>query len=116
LNNLDISIFHIDNSVLINLNGFLDASGSPTLHSALEKFIEDNPFLISIIFNLKDLTYISSSGVGVFTYFWAFAQRRNIEVYFCNIKPKVESVLNTLGFMPHLSVIEPPKQKGSKIL
>ena len=116
LHGLSISAFHFDTTVIITMDGYLDSSDAPVLQPALEKFVTKNPSIEYIIFNLQGLTYIASSGVGLFTYFWSFARQRNGEISFCNIKPKVKSVLETLGFMPHLKEINAPRESGSRIL
>jgi len=49
---------------VIELKGYLDAHTAPDLETAFQKLMTENKF--NIVVNCRDLSYISSAGLGVF--------------------------------------------------
>ena len=49
---------------VIELKGYLDAHTATDLESAFQRLLTDRKF--NIVVNCRDLTYISSAGLGVF--------------------------------------------------
>jgi anti-sigma B factor antagonist len=85
------------------LEGYLDAHTAPELESAISNIISDGGK--RIIVNFNDLDYISSAGLGVFMEFIEEVRDRGGDIKLTNMKPKVFSVFDLLGF-PMLFDIE----------
>ena len=81
---------------VIDLKGYLDAHTAPDLENAFQKLLSDKKF--NIIVNCKDLTYISSAGLGVFMAFIEDVRKNSGDIKLSNMSPKVYNVFDLLGF------------------
>ena len=64
MNNFSINTRENGNVQILDLKGYLDAHTTPDLEKALQTLVEKQKF--NILVNCKELTYISSAGLGVF--------------------------------------------------
>lgn len=78
------------------LNGELDAHTANELENSLKELITHNN--LSIIVNFSGLDYISSAGLGVFMGFIEEVRDAGGDIKLTNMKPKVFSVFDLLGF------------------
>lgn len=81
---------------VLELKGYLDAHTAPELEEALQKLVNDKKF--NIIVNCKDLSYISSAGLGVFMAFIEDVRRNKGDIKLSNMSSKVYNVFDLLGF------------------
>jgi len=84
-----------DNTIIITLNGELDASSSVILDEELA-----NPEIMKyskILIDCKDLHYISSAGLGVFISHLQRFEDAQIKLIFFNMQEKVRNVFEILG-------------------
>ncbi|HUL43801.1 MAG TPA: STAS domain-containing protein [Bacteroidota bacterium] len=81
---------------VLDLKGYLDAHTAPELEKAFQKLIDGKKF--SIVVNCKDLTYISSAGLGVFMAYIEDVRKNNGDIKLSNMSPKVYNVFDLLGF------------------
>jgi anti-sigma B factor antagonist len=86
--NKDISI--------IDLKGYLDAHTAPELEDVFQKLIKNKKF--QLVVNFKDLSYISSAGLGVFMAFIEDVRANAGDIKLSNMTPKVFNVFDLLGF------------------
>ena len=96
---------------IINLRGYLDAHTAPELESAIENIIKQGKS--KILVNFRDLDYISSAGLGVFMAFIEEVREKGGDIKLADMKPKVFSVFDLLGF-PLLFDVE--KEEFSAIM
>lgn len=94
---------------ILRLKGFLDAHTAHVLERAIEEKVKDGHN--SIIVNFKDLEYISSAGLGVFMVFIEEVRSRGGDIKLTEMKPKVFTVFDLLGF-PMLFDIVPTDQEA----
>lgn len=92
----DIIHNEINDIDLLYLNGFLDAHTAPILETKIGDLLESGNFKIIIV--LRDLDYISSAGLGVFMAFIEDIREKGGDIKIANMKPKVFSVFDLLGF------------------
>lgn len=78
------------------LNGYLDAHTAPELESAIGGIIDAGSN--KIIVNFSELDYISSAGLGVFMAFIENVRDTGGDIKLVEMKPKVFSVFDLLGF------------------
>jgi anti-sigma B factor antagonist len=78
------------------LNGELDAHTAPVLETALNDLISTGQNRILV--NFRDLDYISSAGLGVFMAFIEDVRNNGGDIKLADMKPKVFSVFDLLGF------------------
>jgi anti-sigma B factor antagonist len=76
--------------------GFLDAHTAPDFETELRKAIDSGR--VHLIVNCKDLTYISSAGLGVFMGCIEDVRDREGDIKISNLTPKVFHVFELLGF------------------
>jgi len=81
---------------VLDLKGYLDAHTAADLEGAFQKLIDDRKF--NIVVNCKDLTYISSAGLGVFMAFIEDVRKNAGDIKLSNMSPKVYNVFDLLGF------------------
>lgn len=81
---------------ILELKGYLDAHTAPELERALQMLVSDRKY--NIIVNCKDLSYISSAGLGVFMAFIEDVRKYKGDIKLSNMSTKVYNVFDLLGF------------------
>jgi anti-sigma B factor antagonist len=81
---------------VIDLKGYLDAHTAPDLENAFQKLINEKKF--NIVVNCRDLSYISSAGLGVFMAYIEDVRKNQGDIKLTNMSPKVYNVFDLLGF------------------
>ncbi len=92
----DIEIKTIEDIDCLYLKGYLDAHTAPDLEDAISNIINNGR--IKIIINFSNLDYISSAGLGVFMAFIEALREKGGDIKMSDMKPKVFSVFDLLGF------------------
>jgi anti-sigma B factor antagonist len=85
-----------ENVSVIELKGYLDAHTAPELETAFQKLITEKKF--NIIVNCRDLSYISSAGLGVFMAYVEDVRNNKGDIKLSNMTSKVYNVFDLLGF------------------
>jgi anti-sigma B factor antagonist len=81
---------------VLELRGYLDAHTAPELEKAFQLLMDSKKY--NIIVNCKDLTYISSAGLGVFMAYIEDVRKNNGDIKLSNMSPKVYNIFDLLGF------------------
>lgn len=81
---------------VLELKGYLDAHTAPKLEEVLQNLMKNSRF--NIVVNCKDLSYISSAGLGVFMAFIEDVRKNKGDIKLTNMSPKVYNVFDLLGF------------------
>jgi anti-sigma B factor antagonist len=81
---------------VLEIKGYLDAHTAPELESAIEGLVKDRKF--NILVNCRDLTYISSAGLGVFMAYIEEVRKNQGDIKLSNMSPKIFNVFDLLGF------------------
>lgn len=81
---------------VLELKGYLDAHTAPKLEEAFQNLLKGERF--HIVVNCRDLSYISSAGLGVFMAFIEDVRKNNGDIKLTNLSPKVYNVFDLLGF------------------
>jgi anti-sigma B factor antagonist len=89
---------------VLYIKGYLDAHTAPDLENAIQSLIDNKKF--KIIVNFKDLTYISSAGLGVFMGFIEDIRKNGGDIKLTNMKPKIYRVFDLLGFPTLYDIME----------
>ena len=92
---MDITTSKSEDYLILEISGDLDASSSMLLDSAITQAIQEKE--TNIIVNCKNLSYISSAGLGVFMSYIQDFKDNNIFFSLCNLSEKVRNVFNILG-------------------
>jgi len=81
---------------VLELKGYLDAHTSPKLEEAFTGLLSSSRY--RIVVNCKDLSYISSAGLGVFMEYIEDVRKHEGDIKLSNMSPKVYNVFDLLGF------------------
>jgi len=81
---------------VLELKGYLDAHTAPKLEEALQNLLKNSRFNMWV--NCRDLSYISSAGLGVFMAFIEDVRKNKGDIKLTNMSPKVYNVFDLLGF------------------
>ncbi len=81
---------------VLELKGYLDAHTAPKLEEALQNLLKNSRF--NIVVNCRDLSYISSAGLGVFMAFIEDVRKNKGDIKLTNMSAKVYNVFDLLGF------------------
>lgn len=81
---------------VIELKGYLDAHTAPDLENAFQKLLTEKRY--NIVVNCRDLSYISSAGLGVFMVYVEDVRNNKGDIKLSNMSPKVYNVFDLLGF------------------
>ena len=85
-----------DNVSVLDLKGYLDAHTAPKLEEALQQLLNSKRF--RIVVNFRDLSYISSAGLGVFMAYIEDVRKNEGDIKLTNMSAKVYNVFDLLGF------------------
>jgi anti-sigma B factor antagonist len=81
---------------ILDLKGYLDAHTATDLESAFQRLLTERKY--NILVNCRDLSYISSAGLGVFMAYIEDVRKNRGDIKLSNMTPKVYNVFDLLGF------------------
>ncbi len=99
---------------VLELKGYLDAHTATELESAFENLVKGKKY--NIIVNCKDLTYISSAGLGVFMAFIEDVRKNEGDIKLSNMSPKIFNVFDLLGFPLLYEIFKDEREAMQKFL
>lgn len=92
-----VSIRLRDNNIhVLELKGYLDAHTTPVLEDVFQQLLNEKKY--RLIVNCKDLSYISSAGLGVFMAFIEDVRTNSGDIKLSDMSPKVFNIFDLLGF------------------
>ncbi|HLF20238.1 MAG TPA: STAS domain-containing protein [Bacteroidota bacterium] len=101
-----------DGVYVIELKGYLDAHTAPELENAFQRLLNDKKF--NIIVNCRELSYISSAGLGVFMAYIEDVRKNKGDIKLSNMSAKVYNVFDLLGFPLLYEIYKEEKEALSK--
>lgn len=81
---------------VMELKGYLDAHTTPILEESFQRLMNEKKYRILV--NCKDLSYISSAGMGVFMAFIEDVRAEQGDIKMSDMNPKVFNIFDLLGF------------------
>ncbi len=81
---------------ILELKGYLDAHTAPRLEEAFQTLLNQKRY--NIVVNCRELSYISSAGLGVFMAFIEDVRKNKGDIKLSNMSSKVFNVFDLLGF------------------
>ncbi|NUN69099.1 MAG: STAS domain-containing protein [Bacteroidetes bacterium] len=100
-----------DNNIhVLELKGYLDAHTTPVLEDAFQQMLNEKKY--RLIVNCRELTYISSAGLGVFMAFIEDVRANTGDIKLSDMTPKVFNIFDLLGF-PMLYDIVPAEEEAA---
>ena len=96
--------------IVLSLTGELDMATAPELHQAVERAQDQGP----IVVDLRDLTFIDSTGIrALIQVYWAGQDGRST-VSFIRAQPHVQRVLQMAGVEGLLAWAEPREEEATE--
>lgn len=101
----DISIIiEVNNNILITkLTGIIDTYNSSMLGNLLTKEFDLDYEIF--VYDLAGISYISSTGIGVFTNLLKESKNKNKKIFILKMQQKVKEVCELLGFSNFFDII-----------
>ncbi len=96
MSNFKINVRETSGINVLELRGYLDAHTAPDLEKAFQGLLDTKKY--NIVVNCKELTYISSAGLGVFMAYIEDVRKNKGDIKLSNMSPKVYNVFDLLGF------------------
>jgi len=96
MSNFKINVRESSTINVLDLKGYLDAHTAPDLEKAFQNLLDEKKY--KIVVNCRDLTYISSAGLGVFMAYIEDVRKNHGDIKLSNMSPKVFNVFDLLGF------------------
>ncbi len=103
---------HSENIHVLDLKGYLDAHTAPVLEDAFGKLLNEKKY--RIIVNCKELTYISSAGLGVFMAYIEDVRANKGDIKLSDMTPKVFNIFDLLGFPMLYDIVSSEKDAATK--
>lgn len=91
-------------AVVLALDGFLDAHTAPQFENAISD--EAAAGHLRLIADCRNLSYISSAGLGVFMSFIEEIREKGGDIKLAGITPKVYQVFEVLGFHELFDIVD----------
>ncbi|MBO5137060.1 MAG: STAS domain-containing protein [Spirochaetaceae bacterium] len=86
----------ISEGLVIQLIGYIDTYNSPFFQEQLSKVIEAG--YINLVFNCENLNYVSSTGIGVFSFLLKTLKSKAGDIVLYGLQTTVSEVFQLLGF------------------
>lgn len=83
--------------IIIALNGYIDIYTAMFFQNQIEKVTKEG--FINLIFDCKNLNYVSSTGIGVFSALLKNIKLQSGDIILVNVPEKVYEVFQLLGFV-----------------
>ncbi len=94
--------------IVVSLTGELDMASAAALHQAIERAQEQGP----IVVDLRDLTFIDSTGIRALIQIYSAGQDGYSTVSFIRAQPHVQRVLQIAGVEGFLAWAELPDDEA----
>jgi anti-sigma B factor antagonist len=88
----------------VTVQGFLDAHTVPEMEKIIQNLIHDGRY--KIIVDFKELSYISSAGLGVFMSVIGDVKGNNGDIVLMDMPPKIYKVFDLLGFTEIFTIVD----------
>jgi len=102
----DVSVLVEENKeiLILKLSGTIDTYNSIPLEKLLTSYL-DSKYEITI-YDLNGVSYMSSTGIGLFTVLLKECKRLKKKMFIMNLQPKVKEVYELLGFLQFFDIID----------
>ncbi len=94
-----------DIKVLVHLKGRLETANSIHFLKFIIDLVDFSSVGCELILNMKELYYVSSTGIGAFTTILVNCKKKNMNLFMKDMQPKVKDILELLGFISFFKLI-----------
>ena len=93
---LSILVRDVNGTAVVEPEGFINAHTVRQFESALEDLVQEGKY--TILLNCRQLTYISSAGLGAIMGLIETVRENEGDILLCNLQENVFAIFDTLGF------------------
>lgn len=86
----------VEDYLIISMQGELDECSSDLVRSNIDRAISINKFK-AVIFDMENLTFMDSTGIGVLLGRYKLLKRSNVPVYIKNCNKHIDRILSMSG-------------------
>lgn len=101
----DVIVHESANSIILDLLGELDLAVAPYFRSVIEPLIGGSQ---PLILNLKDLTYIDSTGMGIIIFVLKSRAEAGTSFQVEQVPSKIKKLFDLTGITKFLPIEKPP--------
>ncbi|MBN2435264.1 MAG: STAS domain-containing protein [Spirochaetes bacterium] len=95
----------MDNAIVMYLSGRLDVHLSADIEKEINQLIKENPDL-NVILDLKDVEYMSSSGLRIFVSTMRILRDNQKQLKLCNINSAVKKIFEVVELMDMFDIYD----------
>lgn len=95
----------MDNAIVMYLSGRLDVHLSADIEKEINQLIKENPDL-NVILDLKDVEYMSSSGLRIFVSTMRLLRDNQKQLKLCNINSAVKKIFEVVELMDMFDIYD----------
>jgi anti-sigma B factor antagonist len=92
----------------VSVSGSIDSGTADALKAELKPFLQNPPQ--SLVFDLADVSFVSSAGIGLLVTTKASLQKQKCEVCMVNLQPQVMAAFEIMRLLPSLNVFQSVKE------
>ncbi len=92
----------VERGMLFRMSGYLDGFNVAFFSKQVEKVVRRGYLFLS--FDLKDIRYVSSRGIGVFSSFLKILRARGGDILLFGIRPRILEVFRILGVFEYFTI------------
>lgn len=100
----------VERGIVVRMSGYLDGFNVVFFSRRVERVLEKGFLFLS--FDLGDVSYISSRGIGAFTSFLKALKPRGGNIHLMGARPKVLEVFRILGFLEYFNIGKTREEAG----
>ena len=100
---MEVTIKKTSWGLLIKLKGNLDMYSSIAFKDDVEKHAKVKGR--ELVFDMQDLLYMDSSGVGALIKFLNHCKEHDSKVSIANLKPAIEKIFKVSGLIPYFGIL-----------
>ncbi len=100
----NLKIIESGNAIILRFSGKLDFTNADDLEREIQSLIGTRK--LNLIFNLSEVTFISSSGIRVLMVSMKIAAGYNLKVLFVAVNEKAKHLLEILGLLDQIKILE----------
>lgn len=89
--------------LIVYLSGYIDTYNSNPFQQRMQRCFDYG--VTKVVFNMSGLNYVSSTGIGSFTFFLKVVKPKGGDVVMTGIQPKVHEVFQLLGFTNFFTIV-----------
>jgi anti-sigma B factor antagonist len=98
----------------VSISGSIDSGTAEALKTHLQQFSQNPPH--SLVFDLANVNFVSSAGIGLLVTTKASMLKKNCEVCMINLQPQILKAFEIMRLLPSLNVFQSVKELDTYLL